>query len=159
MNPNESEPMSRRGFFEWLVGLGTAAIAIFYGGTAIAMLKPPPVRTAKWQNLGPVEKFPVESPTLAVYTGEGFTDGVFVVRHKQGDPTVFDFHCAHLECPVRWIGAANEFACPCHGSTYNILGQHTGGPAPHGLWYHTRQVRGGDLWVAGEHGHAGNADA
>lgn len=154
----DDSPVSRRRFLNWLIGVGSGAVAVFYAVTAVALLKPPPTKAAKWQNLGPVHKFPLEEPTLVLYTGEGIQDGVFVIRHAQGTPTVFDFHCPHLECPVRWINGAHEFACPCHGSTYNLQGQHTGGPAPHGLWYHTTEVRGTDLWVAGENGkNAGNA--
>jgi Rieske Fe-S protein len=153
-----SDRLTRRGFVEWLIGIGTGAVGVFYLGTAAAMLKPPPAKAATWQDVGPLSKFPLETPTLATYTGEGVEDGIFVIRHAQGAPTVFDFHCPHLECAVRWIGAANEFACPCHGSTYNLRGQHTGGPAPHGLWYHAAEVRGSDLWVGGETGaNAGTA--
>lgn len=147
--------MTRRGFIEWAVGLGSGAMALFYLGSAFELVKPAPPTKASIQNIGPLSGFPIEKPTFATYTGEGIEDGLFVVRHATGNPTVFDFHCAHLQCPVEWVGT--EFACPCHGSTYNILGQHTGGPAPHGLFYHLVELRGGNVYVGGETGaYAGN---
>jgi menaquinol-cytochrome c reductase iron-sulfur subunit len=41
--------------------------------------------------------------------------------------------CPHLGCRYTWSDAANKFACPCHGSTYDSLGAHTAGPALRGL--------------------------
>jgi Rieske Fe-S protein len=149
--------MTRRGFIEWAVGLGTGAMAVFYLGAAFELVKPVPASKAQLQNVGPLAGFKLETPTFVTYTGGGVEDGIFVVRHAQGSPTVFDFHCAHLQCPVQWVAGANEFACPCHGSTYNVRGEHTGGPAPHGLWYHYTEVRDGNVYVGGIEGNAGNA--
>jgi Rieske Fe-S protein len=156
--PTSEEAISRRRLFQRVAAIGGGAMAVFYLGVAVDLLLPPPAKAAVFQDLGPLSAYPLESPTLKPWTGGGYQDAVFVIRHAQGTPTVFDFHCPHLECAVRWLGAANEFACPCHGSTYNIKGQHTGGPAPHGLWYHAVQVRGTNLWVGGQTGaNAGNA--
>jgi hypothetical protein len=36
--------------------------------------------------------------------------------------------CAHLGCPVRFVQAAGNFICPCHGGVYGFLGERIGGP-------------------------------
>ena len=36
--------------------------------------------------------------------------------------------CTHLGCTVNMVETG--YACPCHGSTYDINGRNTGGPAP-----------------------------
>ncbi len=41
--------------------------------------------------------------------------------------------CTHLGCTVN--GVETGFKCPCHGSTYDLDGKNTGGPAPSPLVY------------------------
>jgi len=36
--------------------------------------------------------------------------------------------CMHLGCPVRFVGAAARFICPCHGGVYDFRGLVAGGP-------------------------------
>jgi quinol---cytochrome c reductase iron-sulfur subunit, bacillus type len=36
--------------------------------------------------------------------------------------------CAHLGCPVRFVQAAGNFICPCHGGVYGFVGERIGGP-------------------------------
>lgn len=54
---------------------------------------------------------------------------------------VMSNHCAHLGCPVRWMPEDGGILCPCHGGVYDINGDHTGGPPPHGLWHYVFRVR------------------
>lgn len=42
--------------------------------------------------------------------------------------------CTHLGCTVNAVETG--FKCPCHGSTYDIDGRNTGGPAPLPLVYY-----------------------
>jgi len=56
--------------------------------------------------------------------------------------------CAHMGCPTRWSEEEKEIVCPCHGGLYDINGEHTGGPPPHGLWrYAFRISEEGALFV------------
>ncbi len=144
----ESRPTRRR-FLEWFLGLGTGLLAVFYGGASALALWPPAPTSAKLQDMGPVSAFPTGKPTFAVYTAGGAQDGVFVVSQTSGPPTVFDFHCTHLQCAIQWSSGASEFFCPCHGSTFNIDGAVTGGPAPRPLHRHFAEVRNGHVWVGG----------
>jgi menaquinol-cytochrome c reductase iron-sulfur subunit len=36
--------------------------------------------------------------------------------------------CAHAGCPTRFVEAAGNFICPCHGGVYDFQGKVTGGP-------------------------------
>lgn len=59
--------------------------------------------------------------------------------------------CAHMGCPTRWSEEEKEIVCPCHGGIYDINGEHTGGPPPHGLWRYTfRITEEGDIFVKHE---------
>jgi Rieske Fe-S protein len=59
--------------------------------------------------------------------------------------------CAHMGCPTRWSEEEREIVCPCHGGIYDINGEHTGGPPPHGLWrYVFRISEEGDIFVKHE---------
>ncbi|NGX61944.1 MAG: Cytochrome b6-f complex iron-sulfur subunit [Chlamydiae bacterium] len=42
--------------------------------------------------------------------------------------------CTHLGCTVNSVETG--FKCPCHGSTYDLDGRNTGGPAPLPLVYY-----------------------
>ena len=56
--------------------------------------------------------------------------------------------CAHMGCPTRWSEEEREIVCPCHGGIYDINGEHTGGPPPHGLWrYFFRISDDGTIFV------------
>lgn len=41
--------------------------------------------------------------------------------------------CPHLGCRVAWCDSSGQFECPCHGSTFNRIGEHRTGPAPFGM--------------------------
>ena len=41
--------------------------------------------------------------------------------------------CPHLGCRPIWNSDANRFQCPCHGSQFNLDGEHLAGPAPRGM--------------------------
>jgi menaquinol-cytochrome c reductase iron-sulfur subunit len=46
---------------------------------------------------------------------------------------IFSPICPHLGCRFNWVGTANKFECPCHGSQFSFEGEHLAGPAPRGL--------------------------
>jgi Rieske Fe-S protein len=58
-------------------------------------------------------------------------DQVIVAQTSAGHFVAFSSLCTHACCPVSFTG--KEFTCPCHGSTFNLTGQVTGGPAPTAL--------------------------
>ncbi len=55
---------------------------------------------------------------------------VWLVR-RGDEVTAFSSVCPHLGCGVD--AARDGFACPCHGSAFDLAGRVRGGPAPRGL--------------------------
>ena len=52
-------------------------------------------------------------------------------RSSSEDPSEYiaiSTRCAHLGCPVRFVQAAGNFICPCHGGVYDFEGKVIGGP-------------------------------
>jgi cytochrome b6-f complex iron-sulfur subunit len=41
--------------------------------------------------------------------------------------------CTHLGCTVPWVDKEKRFACPCHGSAFDIRGEVVSPPAPRAL--------------------------
>ena len=41
--------------------------------------------------------------------------------------------CTHLGCIYTWVGANDQFECPCHGSKYRLDGRRIESPAPRDL--------------------------
>jgi cytochrome b6-f complex iron-sulfur subunit len=41
--------------------------------------------------------------------------------------------CTHLGCTVPWVDKEKKFACPCHGSAFDIRGEVISPPAPRAL--------------------------
>jgi cytochrome b6-f complex iron-sulfur subunit len=42
----------------------------------------------------------------------------------------FSAVCTHLNCIVRWNELKKVFECPCHGATFNAVGEVLEGPPP-----------------------------
>ena len=59
--------------------------------------------------------------------------------------TVLYQKCPHLGCRVPPCFTSQWFECPCHGSQYNQVGEHKGGPAPRGMDHFATSVSGGVL--------------
>jgi cytochrome b6-f complex iron-sulfur subunit len=53
---------------------------------------------------------------------------VIVAQPKQGEVVAFSATCTHQGCTVAPDGG--QVRCPCHGSTFDLTGKNTGGPAP-----------------------------
>lgn len=71
-------------------------------------------------DLGPASNYPIDSgtllsniPALLLHTDKGFS--------------ALSLVCTHLGCTVE--SNENGFACPCHGSKYDIEGNVLNGPA------------------------------
>jgi cytochrome b6-f complex iron-sulfur subunit len=58
------------------------------------------------------------------------TNSLFVVRDANG-LFALSAICTHQGCTVR--KSSGGFFCPCHGATYDLAGNVTGGPAPMAL--------------------------
>jgi len=127
----KAEP-NRRSFLNilWLI-LGGVALAEFVA-VAFAFLRPRKLKvrgedTDSIITTGAVGKFEPNSVTA-------FVRGKFyLARLEDGGFLALSRTCTHLGCSVPWIEKEMKFACPCHGSAFDITGNVIEAPAPRAL--------------------------
>jgi menaquinol-cytochrome c reductase iron-sulfur subunit len=145
----EGESMTRRKVFavggQAVGGLAGAAIILPALGFAVAPIFDKPEE--EWQEVGATGDFTPDTYRPRVITivdgiGEAGKTTVYV---RQGSPELLknketgehesadeyiaiSTRCAHLGCPVRFVQAAGNFICPCHGGVYGFSGEVIGGP-------------------------------
>jgi len=151
--------MLRRSFLQWLTyGLGAVAAGVVAAPLFAYLLGTRP-RTTKWQNLGPVSKFPLnetrlekfDNPLRLPWDGMTALTGVFVRNQGDDQFLVFAINCTHLGCPVTWFPQSGLFMCPCHGGVYYENGERASGPPPRGLYHCIWRVRDGELEIQAPH--------
>jgi cytochrome b6-f complex iron-sulfur subunit len=71
-------------------------------------------------DLGPASNYPLDSRTL-------LSDPPAVLLHTESGFSALSLVCAHLGCTVEHND--DGFACPCHGSRFDLDGKVTHGPA------------------------------
>jgi cytochrome b6-f complex iron-sulfur subunit len=127
----KAEP-TRRSFLNilWLI-LGGVALAEFVA-VAFAFLRPRKLKargedTDSIITAGAVERFELNSVTA-------FVRGKFYLsRLEDGGFLALSRTCTHLGCSVPWVEKEMKFACPCHGSAFDITGNVIEAPAPRAL--------------------------
>ena len=134
-NANEIESQTepnRRSFLNIIwIGLGLVALAEFIA-VAFAFLRPHKSKTRGKDAdsiviAGAVERFTPNSVTA-------FVRGKFyLARLEDGGFLALSRTCTHLGCTVPWVGEEMKFACPCHGSNFDITGNVIDAPAPRAL--------------------------
>jgi menaquinol-cytochrome c reductase iron-sulfur subunit len=157
----EGETMTRRALF--------AGGAMAAGGIAGAAILLPAIGFAlgpvfeegdfPWQDVGPPDNFVADNYTPVTFSmvtdvGEA---GKTLAYVRKRNPTVdkdtqdeflaISTRCAHLGCPVRWVGPAQRFVCPCHGGVYDARGQVEGGPPVRPLDRFKTRVQGGQVQI------------
>ena len=128
----EKAESTRRSFLNilWLI-LGGVALAEFVA-VAFAFLRPGKAKILKEKTetivtAGAVERFAPNSVTA-------FVRGKFyLVCLEDGGFLALSRTCTHLGCSVPWIEKEMKFACPCHGSAFDITGNVLDAPAPRAL--------------------------
>jgi menaquinol-cytochrome c reductase iron-sulfur subunit len=126
-------------------GVAVAAVALPAVGFAVAPLFEE--QSEPWQAVGATTDFNQDTyrpVTITIVQGIGET-GKSTAYVRQGNPEItanqtkyppespdeyiaISTRCAHVGCPVRFVGASGNFICPCHGGVYGFLGERIGGP-------------------------------
>jgi cytochrome b6-f complex iron-sulfur subunit len=123
---------SRRKFLNRLwTGLGVLALLeLIYVGLAFLRrgeAQPTAGDDATTIICGPVNNY-------APGTVTAFVRGRFyLTRLSDGGFLAISRQCTHLGCTVPWVAEADQFACPCHGSTFDMTGAVISAPAPRAL--------------------------
>jgi Rieske Fe-S protein len=152
----EGESMTRRRVLTVAVqgfgGLAGAAVVLPVVGFALAPLFER--GDERWEAVGPADVFGRETYKAVVFTetpgiGEVGKTTAYVrqgVEKLGEDPEGYiaiSTRCAHAGCPVRFVQAAGNFICPCHGGVYDYEGRRIGGPPVRPLDRFQTRVRGG----------------
>lgn len=130
---------SRRSFLTKLwIGLGIVAIAEFIA-VVINFLSPGKSRnktdkTGLIIEAGQVDKFPVNSVTANIQ------GRFYLCRMEDGGFLALSSECTHLGCTVPWDDKEKRFACPCHGSSFDIAGEVVSPPASRPLDIYTVNI-------------------
>lgn len=126
----EVSPVSRREFLYYIWG---ASIALLLGeaGAAIVWFALPRFREGEFGGVIPVA---LDDLPNAGDAPVSIPSGRFHVSHTpEGGFVVLYGVCTHLGCLPKWEPVNTRFACPCHGSQFQIDGRYITGPAPRGL--------------------------
>jgi Rieske Fe-S protein len=156
----EGESMTRRAVFSLGVqaagGVAVAAVALPVVGFAVAPIFDRPDEV--WRGVGSPDDYDPETYRQAVITevngiGDSGKTTVYIRRGSpelDEDPNEFiaiSTRCAHLGCPVRFVQAAGNFICPCHGGVYDFEGKVIGGPPVRPLDRFQTRVTGDTLEI------------
>jgi cytochrome b6-f complex iron-sulfur subunit len=123
---------SRRSFLNKLwIGLGLVAVAevvaVVFSFLRSNKSKPRQADTNALITAGAVNRFEPNSVTA-------FIRGRFyLARLEDGGFLALSSKCTHLGCTVPWVEKELKFACPCHGSVFDITGGVVHSPAPRPL--------------------------
>lgn len=154
---SSAAPTDRRSFLSSvttaLAGVGAAIAALPVVGFVLGpLLRPSP---NEWRDVGPVSRFPIGStvevvfdePSPRTWAGVSALTGSWLRRETTDTFVAFSVHCTHLGCPVRWLGEAKLFMCPCHGGVFYEDGRVAAGPPLEDLRRHPVRVRAGRVEV------------
>ena len=130
---NTDKPDANRRSFLTKIWLILGGFALFeYVGFVFAYLRPgkPQKKLGEFGTIitaGPVESFKINTVTA-------FRRGHFYLsRLEDGGFLALSRKCTHLGCTVPWEPDEKKFACPCHGSAFDITGNVLRPPAPRAL--------------------------
>lgn len=129
VDPDGNDPrVSRRSFLALLglaAGLGSMGV---FGSSLLGFLYPNAMKT-------PPTIFSLGRPEeILAQEGKIFNpDQKVFLETSAGKVRVQTAVCTHLGCTVNAVETG--YQCPCHGSTYDLFGRNTGGPAPRPLVY------------------------
>jgi len=156
----EGETMTRRAVFalggQAAGGAAVAAVMLPVVGFSLAPIFDSPEE--EWEAVGSADAFGANTYRQTVITEtDGIGDtGKTTVYVRRGSPDLgedpnefiaISTRCAHLGCPVRFVQAAGNFICPCHGGVYDFEGKVIGGPPVRPLDRFQTRVRDGQLEI------------
>lgn len=158
-SPHVDDPVavSRRGFLQQLclglAGVCTAILAVPVVGFVLAPLfgKSP----KSWVNVGKIADFAVgktvnvtiTDPSSLPWAGISAKSAAWLRRESETEFIAFSVNCTHLGCPVRWMGDAELFMCPCHGGVFYKDGRVAAGPPQHPLPRYNVRVQDGQVQI------------
>jgi cytochrome b6-f complex iron-sulfur subunit len=74
-------------------------------------------------------------------------EDVLIIRESEKTVRIFNAHCTHKGCLVKYSKKDNRIECPCHGSQYDLNGNVLKGPAPRPLLSHPGKLDGDQIII------------
>jgi cytochrome b6-f complex iron-sulfur subunit len=74
-------------------------------------------------------------------------EDVLFIRDSEKTVRIFNAHCTHKGCLVKFSEKHNRIECPCHGSQYDLMGNVLKGPASRPLPMHSGEIDGDQITV------------
>jgi len=170
--PDQDQPSRRRfvlrslGAISGFIGatLGAPLLAFLFGPAIrgryewrwLGLAIPPTLRSREpWVRIGPVDGFPQDVPVLTTarvpvqdgWIREEAPVAVYVRRTGTDQAVIFDIHCTHMGCPVRWNPASKRFLSPCHGGVFDDNGRVIAGPPPRPLDRYEAKIERGEVYM------------
>jgi menaquinol-cytochrome c reductase iron-sulfur subunit len=156
----QGESMTRRTVFSVLVqALGGAAVgAVTLPAVAFVFAPIFDEEEVRWEPVGSTSDFSPDTyrPVVLTIVEDVGASGKTTAYVRRGteeldeDPSTFiavSNRCAHAGCPTRFVEAASNFICPCHGGVYGFQGEVIGGPPVRPLDRFQTRVSNGQVEV------------
>jgi len=121
--------VSRREFLNYVWGASIALFLAQFGGLTFFFAFP---RFRPGQFGGKIPASVADIPELNKPPQANDVGKFWLVNTDQGVNVLYKI-CTHLGCIYPWSDAAGIFACPCHGSQFQLNGDYVAGPAPRAL--------------------------
>ena len=139
-NEPAEQQIPRRTLLAWLSGVGIVGSALAGVFSTFVFMKPR-------ATYGEPNRFQIGRPEDFPPGARIAIDNKRVCIVREGDKVAaISTTCTHLGCIV--APSLTGFACPCHGSQFDVDGNVTGGPAPKPLaWFQVTLTPSGELEV------------
>jgi Rieske Fe-S protein len=143
LKPEETRPITRRGFNKWF---GAASALAVLGALAAYWRKPTPGYPTKI--IAQVNEIPIGGSKVFTYPADDRP--CFLLRPAEETYIAFSRLCTHHGCPVFYRPEQNVFSCPCHGGIFSAAdGAVLDGPPPKPLPQLILERRGNDIVASG----------
>ena len=127
--PPEPTSVSRREFLNYVWGASMTLFMAQLGGLSYLFAFP---RFRPGQFGGKIPANVSDVPELNKPPKANDVGKFWLVNTDDGVNVLYKI-CTHLGCIYPWSDAAGIFACPCHGSQFQLTGKYIAGPAPRDL--------------------------
>ncbi|MFC2026231.1 ubiquinol-cytochrome c reductase iron-sulfur subunit [Chloroflexota bacterium] len=154
----KSPHLSRNDFVKGMVAVLGTIMGAVVGIPAIAYIISPAVKSQSvdaWVSLGPLENYPIGTPTLFSFTRSKINGwektvnsfGVYIFRETENTEVVYSNVCTHLSCRVTWEEGDQIYFCPCHDGIFDKDGKVVAGPPPRPMDRYETKIEDGILSI------------
>ena len=121
-------------------------LSVFGGGFAALLVWPASLLFGKKLSID-LDQVPKLKEIGGHITIKLMHEDILLIRNSEKTVLIFNAHCTHKGCIVKYSERNNRIECPCHGSQYDLNGNVLKGPAPRPLTTHSGELDGGQIIV------------